>query len=129
VAFIEKPLQSTIDTVAGEPIDHINRVKSLEFKNELVKFEVDATGNNLLFMSEVYYPVGWKAYIDGKETEIIKVNYAFRGVIVPKGKHVVEMRFTSEKFALGKNLSLFGNIFVLALLGVGVWQFRKERQA
>jgi hypothetical protein len=129
VAFIEKPLQSAIDTVVGEPIDHVNRVKSLEYKNESVKFEVDATGNNFLFMSEVYYPVGWKAYIDGKETEIIKVNYAFRGVIVPQGKHVVEMRFTSDKFALGKNVSLFGNVVVLVLLGVGVWQYRKEKQS
>lgn len=126
VAFIEKPLAVKLDTVQGDPIDQVNRVKSLEYKNELVKFEVDATGNNLLFMSEVYYPAGWKAYIDGKETEIIKTNYAFRGVVVPQGKHVVEMRFTSEKFALGKNLSLAGNVIVLALLGVGVWQFRKK---
>ena len=131
MAFVEKPLPTSIalDTIAGEPIDHINRVKSLEYKNELVKFEVDATGNNFLFMSEVYYPAGWKATIDGKETEIIKTNYAFRGVVVPKGKHIVEMRFTSDKFALGKNLSLAGNVIVLALLGVGVWRFRRNRTA
>jgi hypothetical protein len=129
MAFVEKPLPAslTLDTVAGDPIDHINRVKSLEYKNELVKFEVDATGNNFLFMSEVYYPAGWKAYIDGKETEIIKTNYAFRGVVVPKGKHIVEMRFTSDKFALGRNLSLAGNVIVLALLGIGIWQFRRNK--
>jgi hypothetical protein len=127
VAFVEKPLPITLDTVAGEVMDNINRVKSLEYKNESVKFEVDATGNNLLFLSEIYYPAGWKATIDGKETEIFKTNYAFRGVIVPQGKHTVEMRFTSSRFALGKNLSLAGNVLVLVLLGVGAWQFRKQR--
>ncbi len=127
VAFIEKPLSIPLDTIVGEPIEHVNRVKSTTFKNELVKFEVDATGTNFLFVSEVYYPAGWKAYIDGKETEIVKANYAFRGVVVPQGKHTVEMRFTSQKFSLGKNLSLAGNVIVLALLGVGVWQMRKPK--
>ena len=124
VAYLEKPLPQPLDTVAGDMMEHINRVKSTAFKNETIQFEVNAPGNNLLFMSEVYYPAGWKAYIDGKETEIYKTNYAFRSVLVPKGKHVVEMRFTSERFGVGKNISLVCNVLVIALLGFGIWQWR-----
>ncbi|MFY8000884.1 MAG: YfhO family protein [Candidatus Kapaibacteriota bacterium] len=128
VAYLEKPLPQPIDTVVGDMMEHINRVKSTVYKNEKIAFEVEATGNNLLFLSEVYYPAGWKAYIDGKETEIFKTNYAFRSVIVPQGKHTVEMRFTSDRFGLGKNLSLACNVLVLAVLGFGVWQWRKEKR-
>lgn len=127
VAYLEKPLPQPIDTVSGDMMEHINRVKSLSYKNESVTFEVDAPGNNLLFLSEVYYPAGWKAYIDGKETEIFKTNYAFRSVIVPKGKHTVEMRFTSSRFDMGKNVSLACNVLVIALLGFGVWQWRSQQ--
>jgi hypothetical protein len=127
LAYLEKPLPQAIDTIAGDMMEHINRVRSIAYSNETIKLEVDATGNNLLFISDVYYPAGWKAYIDGKETEIFKTNYAFRSMIVPKGKHNVEMRFTSERFALGKNLSLASNVLVIALLGVGVWQWRKTK--
>lgn len=127
LAFVEKPLPEAIDTIPGDMMEHINRVKSTVYNNETLKLEVDAPGTNLLFVSDIYYPAGWKAYIDGKETEIFKTNYAFRGIIVPKGKHTIEMRFTSERFALGKNLSLASNIIVIAFLGIGVWQWRKAK--
>jgi Bacterial membrane protein YfhO len=129
VAYIEKPFSSVvIDTMQGDIVSRFNRVQSTEYKNESVKFAVEATGNNFLFVSDVYYPQGWKAFVDGKETPIIKTNYVFRGVVVPAGKHTVEMRFTSDRFALGKTLSLAGNVLVLALLGIGVWQFRNEHR-
>lgn len=128
MVYLEKPLPQPIDTVEGDMMEHINRVKSTVYNNETLTLEVDASGNNLLFISDVYYPAGWKAFIDGKETEIFKTNYAFRSVIVPKGKHTVEMRFTSERFGLGKNLSLASNVLVLVLLGIGIWQWRKEKE-
>ena len=127
LAYLEKSLPQPIDTIPGDMMEHINRVKYTAYSNETIKLEVDASGNNLLFISDVYYPAGWKAYIDGKETEIFKTNYAFRSVIVPKGKHNVEMRFTSERFGLGKNLSLASNVVVLALLGIGIWQWRNTK--
>jgi hypothetical protein len=124
--YIEQPLSQPIDSVAGELVAHIERVKVLEFDNEYIKLEATATGNNVLFMSEVYYPAGWKAMIDGKETPIIKANYAFRAVVVPPGKHVVEMRFTSSSFELGKTISLAANSITIFLLIAGVWFWHKE---
>lgn len=51
----------------------------------------------LLVQSEVYCPVGWKAYLDGEEIEILPVNYILRGVMVPGGEHKLEFRFEIEK--------------------------------
>ncbi|OGU12602.1 MAG: hypothetical protein A2X63_04010 [Ignavibacteria bacterium GWA2_35_8] len=60
LAYIEKalPVQLT------EP-DSTCYSKVLTHKNELIKIEAQASGNNLLYISEIYYPVSWKAYIDG----------------------------------------------------------------
>lgn len=82
-----------------------------------IALNVKATGNNLLFLSESWYPEGWKAFIDGTETPIHRVNYMFRGVVVPAGEHTVTMKFEPRGFYLGKHLSLWLNIFVLAGLG------------
>jgi len=78
-----------------------------------IEIDVTTTGNNLLFLSETYYPVGWKAFIDGKETPIYRANYLFRAVVVPPGVHKLEMKFEPRGFYVCKNLSLAANILVL----------------
>jgi hypothetical protein len=89
------------------------------------------TGNNLLFFSETFYPVGWKAFIDGKETPIYRANYLFRAVMVPGGIHTLEMKFEPKAFFLGKNLSLAANIVTiggLGFFGFAEWRKRKARK-
>lgn len=96
------------------------------------ELDVTATGNNLLFLSEVYYPRGWKAFIDGQETSIYRLNYLFRGVVVPAGRHKLEMRFEPDSFSLGRNISLASNILLLggglAFAGFGAWKKRRSSQ-
>ncbi|MDP2883962.1 MAG: YfhO family protein [Ignavibacteria bacterium] len=93
-----------------------------------LEIKTTTTGNNLLFLSETYYPVGWKAFIDGKETPIYRVNYLFRAVVVPPGVHKLEMKFEPKGFYFGKNLSLAANIVILGGLGLfGFDYWRKKR--
>ena len=44
-------------------------------------------------LSEIYYPHGWEARIDGEEAEILRVDYLLRGVVVPSGEHEVVLTF------------------------------------
>jgi uncharacterized membrane protein YfhO len=88
-----------------------------------------ATGNNLLFLSEAYYPKGWKAYIDGKETDILRLNYLFRGVIVPQGKHTIEMKFEPASFSTGRQISFASNILILIGIAFqGVVMHKKSKK-
>ncbi len=100
-----------------------SEVRYTHFGIHDITLHANATGNNLLFLSEAWYPEGWKAYIDGNETPIYRLNYMFRGVIVPQGEHTITMKFTSSAFSLGKQLSLWINILVLVGIGyfVVVW--------
>lgn len=115
-AFVEKDLPSEIETPAEDAT-----AKVVKHENHLVEIKAKATGNNLLFISEIYYPPGWKAYIDGKETEIFKTNFAFRSIIVPEGEHTIELKYSSDAFELGRTLSLAGNILTTLALGIGIF--------
>jgi len=105
-----------------------NSVAELEqFKNEYIRFKVRSGGNQLLVISEVYYP-DWRAYLDGKEIPIYQINYLLRGVVVPKGEHKLEMKYESKSFETGRILSLSFNIIVTLMLVLGLyWEMRRNK--
>jgi hypothetical protein len=83
----------------------------------------------LLVLSEIYYPPGWTAYVDGRETEIYKTNYVLRSVVVPAGKHTVEFKYYSATYALGLTVSFmgWGVTAVLIVIGAVHYILRKRR--
>lgn len=60
--------------------------------------------------SEIYYPFGWQAYIDGKAVEQINVNYVLRGLHVPKGKHDIKFEFLPIVVKKYSTVSLFSTL-------------------
>lgn len=124
VAYLEDTLGvPTIDTLQNKETAEV-----LEYDDHYIKIQATATGNNLLFLSEIYYPPSWKAYIDNRETPIFKTNFAFRSVVVPAGKHIVEFKFDSTNFDTGKVISIFANIITFAVLIFGLVILIKKRK-
>lgn len=116
--------------VTVEPPHPAARADIVHFGIQDLEMKVTTAGNNLLFLSETYYPVGWKAFIDGKEVPIYRANYLFRAVVMPPGAHTLEMKFKPGGFYLGKNLSLAANIMVLGGLGfVGLFTLKQRRKS
>jgi uncharacterized membrane protein YfhO len=66
-------------------------------------------------LSEVYYP-GWRASLDGQETEVLRANYAFRALYLPAGDHQVRLVFAPLSWRVGLVLSL-ASMISLFLLG------------
>ncbi len=94
------------------PLDSVpaNTVKILEHTLNTMKVEVNTPEDGILYFSEVYYPA-FKSYLDGQPVKILKADYCMRSVIVPKGKHIVEMKYESDSFNTGL-------IFTLSTLGL-----------
>jgi hypothetical protein len=112
-----------------EPPLPTNRAEFVRYGIQDFQMVVSASGTNLLFISETYYPKGWKAYLDGKEIPIYRLNYLFRGVVIPPGTHTLIMKFEPESFVLGKTISLTANILLLMLVayaGFDVWKKKKS---
>lgn len=101
-----------------DPPDSTAYVKITKYVFENIEMDVNASGNNLLFLGDTYYNIGWKALIDGKETKIYRANHNGRAILVPPGKHKVEFRYEPLSYYLGKNISLGLNAVVLILLAV-----------
>lgn len=94
-----------------------------------IEFKVTTDTTSFLNISEIYYPKGWKAYIDGKKTEIYASNYILRGVVIPQGEHILTMQYDSETYNISIILSLLGLILTVLLLIIGaIFYYRENYQ-
>lgn len=83
--------------------------------NELI-YDVDCQEKEFAVFSEVYYPDGWKAYINDEEVAIHRVDYLLRGIELPAGEYTLTMRFDEPKYRIGNNIAYAGSFLLFALI-------------
>lgn len=114
------------------PADSSAMIRMTKFDNDDVLYESNASGNHVAVFSEIYYK-DWNAYIDGKKTEIMKVDYVLRGLVIPAGKHTIEFKFEPAIFFASKNISNIASwllaIFVLITIAWEIWKKQKAAVA
>lgn len=80
--------------------------------------------------SEIYYPHGWQACIDGQPVEHFRVNYILRALDIPAGKHTVCFEFHPDAIYKADRLSyLFIFIMYGSIIGFVVYSIWKRRRA
>lgn len=83
--------------------------------NEL-HYKTKSTTGGLGVFSEVYYPHGWKATIDGEEVPIIRTNYVLRGIYIPAGEHEIVMTFRPQSVQMTQICAYTGYLLLLLLI-------------
>jgi hypothetical protein len=102
-------------------------VRQTKYTPEQVEYETEAPGDGVVVFSEIYYPAGWTATIDGKDAEILHADYVLRALAVPAGKHKIEFKFEPKSFATGKVIGYVSSVIVVLLLAVGiVYTYRRK---
>jgi hypothetical protein len=70
-----------------------------------ISFDLQADTDGFLVLSDVWYP-GWRAWVDGRPTDILKADYLFRAVPASKGEHRITLIYRPTSFYLGLLISL-----------------------
>jgi hypothetical protein len=104
-------------------------IKLKENVNDKIIYTFHSTTPQFAVFSEVYYPLGWEVFIDGKKTDYIKTDYLLRGMSVPAGNHEIEFQFAPKSYYEGRMISIIANILViLVLIGTIVFYVRKKNK-
>ncbi|MFI5203665.1 MAG: YfhO family protein [Flavobacteriales bacterium] len=85
------------------------------FKPNYITYETNSNGTYLAVFSEIYAS-GWKAYVDGAEAPVIRANYMLRSIVLPKGKHKVEWKYTLAYYAKSETISIIGSLLVVLIM-------------
>ena len=115
MAVLPEPLDASVT-----PFDSTStaNVRLESFSPREIRWTVETDAPRLFVASEVYYPAGWSATLNGEPVDIHRVNYLLRGVPVPAGSHTLEMRFDPASDQVGTLIS--GVTTALVYGGVGV---------
>jgi uncharacterized membrane protein YfhO len=115
-------------SIPFEPVyDSSASIVLVKNDNDIVTYTFNAASNQFAVFSEIYYKSGWKAYIDGKEAPIVKVNYVLRGLAVPAGKHDIKFEFKPQGYYKGKRLTSIFSIVLLLILAIGIFMEWRNR--
>ena len=109
--------------------DSLASIKLDLYKPNHLKYTSNNTNDGFAVFSEIYYEHGWKATIDGNDSDILRVDYTLRGMHIPKGKHTIEFKFEPEVVKTGSTIALFSSIGMLLVVIGGVYFDGKETLA
>jgi hypothetical protein len=120
-AYADRPVEGLMRGPSAPDSTPPGEARVVSSLDEDVTVRVDARRRALLVVSDAWYP-GWRASVDGAPQPILRVDHAFRGVVVEPGTHDVVFTYAPDSFRLGATLSLVG----LSALGAGAVLFRRK---
>ena len=85
-----------------------------------LEYDFHGASDQLAIFSEIYYPKGWNAYLDGKNVPYFQADYVLRSMVVPAGNHKIEFKLEPKSFMLGSTISSWSSLILLLLL-VGIF--------
>lgn len=115
VAVIDERFKEKVGNVQLQPHGS-NTVQLTSYAPNKLEYSMNAASDGFVVFSEIYYPDGWVATVDGKESEIARVDYVLRGMKVPAGKHTVVFEFRPKPFVVGEKISMASSGLLLLLL-------------
>jgi hypothetical protein len=108
--------------------DSLSKIELIGYKPDNLKYTAENSEKGFAVFSEIHYPHGWNAYIDGKLVPHYRVNYVLRGLEVPAGKHTIEFKFEPTIVEKGIQISLVSSIILFLLILGGIYyEFRRRK--
>lgn len=111
-----------------------NRITLTHYAPNELRYDFSTDSERAAIFSEIYYPEGWKAWIEptgtygevrgghyiptenAKQIDLFRADWMLRGAIIPQGEGTLIMRFEPDSYQLGENISRASSIILILLL-------------
>ena len=103
-------------TVAAAPADSADVIVLTAYAPNELRYHYAASADRLAVFSEIYYPEGWKATVDGAPVDVLRADWTLRAAALPAGEHDFVMRFAPASYRTGATISRASSISLILLL-------------
>jgi hypothetical protein len=98
------------------PVQENEKIELISYQPDELVYRYSAHDEKLAVFSEIYYPAGWKSYIDGKEVKYFRANFILRGMVLPGGDHEIKFAFEPASYITGNKISLASSVLLILIL-------------
>ena len=115
----EVDLRTTAVVTTDSPVKQANDegvIEMTSYAPNRLKYHYSTESDRVAVFSEIYYPDGWYATVDGQPLDLFRADWTLRAALLPAGEHDVEMYFMPESYRLGAGISRITSILLLLLL-------------
>ncbi|MCO6498457.1 MAG: YfhO family protein [Chitinophagaceae bacterium] len=125
-AVVETKYANQIQEFSWDSAATIQLVRNI---NDTIDYSYKSTSPQVAVFSEIYYPEGWSAYVDGQKTDYFRTDYVLRGMYLPAGEHNIQFRFEPESYKQGRMITIISSIiiYLLLLISIGLGLFKKQK--
>ena len=119
IGFVKESAEGPVE----ETVDASDFIKMTSYAPNELRYHYNASTARTAIFSEVYYPDGWTATVDGAPLDLFRADWIFRAANLPAGEHDIVMRFepkvytASEKASRASSMALF-ILLALSLAGI-----------
>lgn len=94
---------------------------------DILEYKSTSQKEGLAVLSEIYYPYGWKAYIDGQRVPISRADWILRAIVIPAGEHQIKLVFDPDEVKICGTVTtiMSGLLMLLAVGGIVFYLYRK----
>ncbi|WMJ73456.1 YfhO family protein [Cytophagaceae bacterium ABcell3] len=109
-------VDASLFTVNQQEFSKEGSIELTHYEPNHLKYQFEASQPSFAVFSDIYYPEGWQAYIDGNPVEHMRVNYVLRGLEIPAGTHEIEFKFDPASYRIGNIIMLISSILIILLI-------------
>lgn len=116
------------DKVSAEEYSGEGEITMTSYAPNHLKYKSNSEEKQFAVFSEIYYPLGWTAYIDGEKAPILQVNYTLRGLEIPAGEHEIEFKYQLDSYKTSTYFAYAGSILLIFILAGGFYMHFRQRE-
>ncbi len=115
-AVVDNQFKEALHNVTTLDVGKDAIIELTAYEPNSVTYHSENPLNGVAVFSEVYYPDGWHATIDGKPVELARADYVLRTLFIPAGSHTIQMTFDPQSIHVTETIAYIA--MVLLLIGV-----------
>ena len=91
-------------------------IQLISYKPNHIIYKSSNPKNSFIIFSEIFYPKGWSVKINDQKSKLVRTNYVLRGLEVPPGENIIEMKFEPDPYVYGNLITKVSSIILILLI-------------